>query len=188
MAALKDLLLSPYPAFAQSFFYTLLLSAVNTSTGSFIFFLEDYLPPDCMSQPWKQGNLVALPSYRFCRRLVLKTVSGADCVYMQAGSLESSRCSFLHHSCVCLHRRKLRWPSAASPGRASQGGSEVGEQPPSPLVHPCKDWACFTYTEMTRSGKKKPSTTTLKLTLHRSFFTHTEYFAVLAIIIAHIQM
>lgn len=182
-AALRGLLLSHYSAFAGSLFSMLLLSAINTSTGSFIFFLEDcFTTRPHQSQLWKWGNLAALPSYRFCRRLALKTVSGADCVYMQAGSLESSRCC----SCPAVVLASIA-ASCAGPPLPPQGGSRVGEQPPSPHVPHAKTGHVSHTQKWLAQVKNTPSTTTLELTLHRLFFTHTKYFAVLAIIIAHIQ-
>lgn len=123
-----------------------------TSPGSCIFFSGGLLYCQTTSESaLKTGKLGSSAVLL----LALKTVGGAECVYMQAGSLESSWCCSCTTLHVCLHHLKLCWPSTASPGRTSQGGSEVREHLPAPLMHPCKDWMCFTYTETICSGEKK---------------------------------
>lgn len=72
------------------------------------------------------------------------------------------------------------------PRQGQPGWLWSGSATPSPLLPPCRDRACFIH-RMTPLGGKNPSTTTLKLTLGGSLFTHTKYFAVLALIAAHIQ-
>lgn len=168
----------------------LFLSVLNISTGSFIFLLEDYFTTGpYQSQPRKEGKLVALLSHCFCRKLALKSVSSADCVYMQAGSLESSQCC----SCTTVVFASITASCAGPPlpPQAGQARVVLKWESTSYLLlytHAKTGHVWHSHSEMTRLGKKNPSTTTLKLTLRRLFFTLTKYFAALAIIIAHIQM
>lgn len=120
---------------------------------NFHLLLEEYFTAtSCQNQPWKQENLLAPPCYCFCRRLALKPASGAGCVYMQAGSPESSRCcscttvafAFTAASCAgppLPPRVALKWESR-----------------PIPSCTPLHRWACFTYTEITWRKKLKQTT------------------------------
>lgn len=143
------------------------------------FFWRTALPLDRISQPRKEESFVALP------RWALKAVSGADRVYMLAASLESSQ----HCSCTAVVFVSIP-PSCAGPLLPPQAGpARVALKWGSNTIPSCTPMQrrgrfC---TQNDSPGGKKPSTTTLKLTLGRWLFTHTKCFAVLALIIAHIQ-
>lgn len=161
-----------------------LLSAVKTITRSFTFFfffpagrLYHWTTSESALEPGKLGNSAFLV---FCRRLALENISGADC-------LHASRISFKESAVLAAEMRLPPSPQAVLAllclpwkgklGRLWHGGATL-----------CNGWACFTYTETTHFGEKNTNNTTVKLTLCWLFFTHTKYFAALAIIVAHIQM